>query len=86
MAQEVQMNVRVSSELVREIEELIRRKRFKSKKEVVEEALRLLIAREKVKEIDSLLEEIRRGTEGMPSVTEKLLEDREEEDVHSSGP
>ncbi len=80
------MNVRVSSKLLREIEELVRRKRFKSKKEAVEEALRLLIAREKVKEIDSLIEEIRKGTEGMPSVSEKLLEGREEEDVHSAGP
>ncbi len=80
------MNVRVSSELVREMEELIRKKRFKSKKQAVEDALRILIAREKVRETDSLIEEIRKGTEGKPGLTEKLLKDREEEDVHSCGP
>ncbi len=65
----------------------MRRRRFRSKKEAVEEAIRLLIAREKIKEIDSLIEEVREGTEHMPGVTRQLLRDREEEDaLHSDSP
>ena len=87
MPHEVQMNVRISRDLASEIDELVRRKKFRSKKEAVEEAIRMLIAREKIKEIDSLIEEIRKGTEHLPGVTRQLLKDREEEDVlHSDSP
>ncbi len=44
------------------------------------------VSSELTREIDSLIEEIRRGTEGMPSLTEQLLRGRKEEDVQSCGP
>ncbi len=81
------MNVRISRDLASEIDELVRRKKFRSKKEAVEEAIRMLIAREKIKEINSLIEEISKGTERLPGVARQLLKDREEEDVlHSDSP
>ena len=62
------------------VEEVIRRGAFKTKREVVEEALRLLIARLKAEEIRRSIDEVREGTEGLPSATEALLESRAEED------
>ncbi|MDK2464401.1 MAG: ribbon-helix-helix domain-containing protein [Candidatus Korarchaeota archaeon] len=76
----VQMNVRVDEELSREVDELVRRGLFKTKREVVEEALRLLIARLKAQEIRRSIDEVREGTEELPSATEALLESRAEED------
>jgi len=74
------MNVRVDGELSREVDELVRRGVFKTKREAVEKALRLLIARVKAEEIRRAIDEVREGTEGLPSAAEALLESRAEED------
>ncbi len=75
-----QMNVRVDEELSREVDELVRRGVFRTKREAVEEALRLLIARVKAEEIRRSIDEVREGTENLPSAAEALLESRAEED------
>jgi len=76
----VQVNLKLETSLVREIEKLVERGVFSSKTEAFSEALRLLIRSYKARELIERIDRIREGTEEMPSVTKAVIEAHEEED------
>ncbi len=81
----VQVNIKLDKELAEEVEELVRRGIFRSKKEVFIQALKLLIRKYKAEELRRIMDEIREGTERMPSATEAIIRSHEEEDVLEGG-
>ncbi|HID90882.1 TPA: ribbon-helix-helix protein, CopG family [Candidatus Bathyarchaeota archaeon] len=77
----VQVNLRLDASLVREVERLVEQGHFDSKTEAFTRALRLLIRRYKASELMERINQIREGTEGLPSLTETIVEAHEEEDL-----
>ena len=74
------MNIRTSATLAKELDYLVDHGFFRSKTEAVNEGIRLLIRRYKAMKIAERIDEIARGEHG-GSLTEALLELREEEDT-----
>ena len=77
----VQVNLKLDRELVEMVEDLVRRGLFRSKTEVFVQALKLLIKRYRAEELRRLMDEIREGTEKMPSAAEAIIRSHEEEDM-----
>ncbi|MEM3045013.1 MAG: type II toxin-antitoxin system VapB family antitoxin [Candidatus Bathyarchaeia archaeon] len=75
-----QVNVKLDEKLLREVERLIEEGYVKTKKEAFEKALKLLIKSHKASELEERIDRVREGTEGMPSVTEAVMELHGEED------
>ncbi len=75
----VQVNVKLDRSLLDEVEELVRKGYVKTKKEAFEKGLLLLIKMYKASELERRIDTIREGTEGMPSVTQAVMETHEEE-------
>lgn len=75
----VQVNVKLDEKILKELEELLKKKYFKTKREAFEKALLLLIKSYKASEIIEKMNTIREGTEEKPSVTKALIESHEEE-------
>ena len=71
--------MKLDEKLLGEVEELIEKGRVKTKKEAFEKALLLLIRKHKAKEWAERIDEIRKGTEEMPSATEAVRKSHEEE-------
>ena len=76
----VQVNLKLEASLVREVEKLVEHGYFSSKTEAFTSALRLLIKLYKAEELRKRIDEIRNGTERLPSVTEAVIRAQEEED------
>lgn len=76
----VQVNLKLDEELVRRVEELVKAGVFSSKTEAFTEALKLLVRTYRADEIRRRIDEIRSGTEALPSVTAAVEESHEEED------
>ncbi len=76
----IQVNLKLEASLVRAVEELVERGYFRSKTEAFTYALRLLIRSYKAKALRERIDEIREGTEVLPSVTNAVIEAQEEED------
>ncbi len=82
----VQVNIKLDKELADEVEELVRKGIFRSKKDAFTQALKLLIRKYRAEELRRIMDEIREGTEKMPSATEAIIRSHEEEDmVEGSG-
>ncbi|AJB41809.1 hypothetical protein TCARB_0757 [Thermofilum adornatum 1505] len=77
----IQVNLKLDEKIVHEVERLIEEGYFKTKTEAFTEALKLLIRQYKVDQLKKILEEIREGTEKLPSVTEAVVALHEEEDL-----
>ena len=76
----VQVNVKLDEKLIKEVTELIDKGYLKNKTEAFTEALRLLLRKYKADEIKMKMDQIRRGTEKLPSVTGAVVESHKEED------
>lgn len=77
----VQVNLKLEEELVREVEELVRRGFFKSKKEAFVTALNLLIRKYKAEELRKRIDQLRKGTRNLPSAAEEVMKEHEEDDL-----
>ena len=77
----IQVNLRLDEKIVQEVEKLVAEGHFKGKTEAFTEALKLLIRQYKVDHLKRSLEEIREGTEKLPSVTKAVIASHEEEDL-----
>ncbi|MEM1574309.1 MAG: hypothetical protein QW682_00015 [Nitrososphaerota archaeon] len=75
----VQVNVKLDEKILKELEELLKKKYVKTKREAFEKALLLLIRSYKASEIIEKMNTIRESTEEKPSVTKALIESHEEE-------
>ncbi|MEM2902730.1 MAG: hypothetical protein QXO32_08400 [Candidatus Bathyarchaeia archaeon] len=75
-----QVNLKLEDRLIREVERLIERGKFESKTAAFTRALQLLIKSYRVEEFKKRIDEIRGGTEGLPSATEAVIISHEEED------
>ena len=75
-----QVNVRLDGELVEGVEELVRSGRFPTKTEAFSEALRLLLRVHRGKELASMMDDLREGTGGLPSLSGSLAASRREEE------
>lgn len=67
---------------MREVEKLVKQGYFSSKTEAFTYALKILIRLYRAEELRRRIDEIREGTEKLPSVTETVVEAHEEEDEH----
>jgi len=76
----VQVNLKLDEKTIREVERLVERGCFSSKTEAFVKALQLLIRSQKAEELAKRIDEIRKGTEKAPSVTEAVVKSHEEED------
>jgi len=77
----IQVNLKLDKDLVQEVEKLVKKGYFNSKTEAFTYALKLLIRLYKAEELKKRIDEVREGTEELPSVTKAIIEDQEEEDV-----
>lgn len=75
-----QVNVRLDTKLVAEIDEMVKSGHFTSKTEAFSEALRLLMRAHRSEALTRLIDEIREGTGAYPSLTDALAASREEEE------
>jgi len=75
----VRVNIKLDEKILKEIEELLKKKYVKTKKEAFEKALLLLIRQYKASEIAEKINMIREGTEELPSVTKAIIESHKEE-------
>ena len=76
-----QLNVRTSPTLIHELDIMVENGLFRTRTEAVNEGIRLLIRRYKAMRIADKLDEIAEKDLGDKSLTDTLLELREEEDT-----
>ena len=76
-----QLNVRTSPTLINELDIMVDNGLFRTRTEAVNEGIRLLIRRYKAMRIADRLDEIAEKNLGDKSLTDTLLELREEEDT-----
>ena len=76
-----QLNVRTSPTLIHELDVMVDNGLFRTRTEAVNEGIRLLIRRYKAMRIADKLDEIAEKNFGDKSLTDTLLELREEEDT-----
>ncbi|UCE73044.1 MAG: hypothetical protein JSV56_08365 [Methanomassiliicoccales archaeon] len=76
-----QLNVRTSPVLIEELDSLVNRGFFRNRTEAVNEGIRLLIRRYKAMKIAEKIDKIAMGKKNKKSLTEALLELRDEEDA-----
>jgi len=76
-----QLNVRTSATLIEELDSLVSRGFFRNRTEAVNEGIRLLIRRYKAMKIAEKIDKIAMGKKSKESLTDALLELRDEEDV-----
>jgi len=76
-----QLNVRTSPTLIHELDIMVDNGLFRTRTEAVNEGIRLLIRRYKAMRIADKLDEIAEKNLGDKSLTDTLLELREEEDT-----
>ncbi len=74
------MNLKLDEDLVREVEKLVEQGYFSSKTEAFTYALKFLIRHYRAEELRRRIDEIREGTEELPSVTMAVVGTHEEED------
>jgi Arc/MetJ-type ribon-helix-helix transcriptional regulator len=76
----VQLNVRTTPVLIDELDKVVNKGLFRNRTEAVNEALRLLVKRYRMMELEQKMDRIAKDNVGKKSVTESLLESREEDD------
>ena len=76
-----QLNVRTSATLIEELDSLVSRGFFRNRTEAVNEGIRLLIRRYKAMKIAEKIDKIAMGKKSKKSLTDALLELRDEEDA-----
>ena len=76
-----QLNVRTSAILIEELDSLVNHGLFRNRTEAVNEGIRLLIRRYKAMKIADKIDKIAMDKKSKKSLTEALLELREEEDA-----
>jgi Arc/MetJ-type ribon-helix-helix transcriptional regulator len=76
----VQLNVRTSESLIKEIDKTVKEGLYKNRSEAVNEALRLLVRQYRVRKADKVMRETAEKLKGYPSLTKAVLESREEVD------
>jgi len=76
----VQINVRTSEDLVKELDEEVKSGLYKNRTEAINEAIMLLVRRDRMRKIEERMRRISKKLEGKPSVSRALMESREEAD------
>jgi len=76
-----QLNVRTSATLIEELDSLVDHGLFRNRTEAVNEGIRLVIRRYKAMKIAEKIDQISKKKQGKKSLTEALIELREEEDA-----
>ena len=76
-----QMNIRTSETLLLELDTVVKTGMFRNRTEAVNEAIRLLVRRYKIMKIAHKIDKISENYMDRDSLTEALMEVREEEDV-----
>ena len=76
-----QLNVRTSATLINELDSLVNHGLFRNRTEAVNEGIRLVIRRYKAMKIADKIDKIAKKKKGKKSLTEALVELREEEDT-----
>ena len=74
-----QVNLKLDEELLKETEKLVELGFFNNKTEAFTQALKLLIRTYMAEDLKNQIEEVRRETEKLPSVTKAVMEAHEEE-------
>jgi len=83
----VQVNLKLDEKTVKEVERLVEKGYFRSKTDTFAKALQLLIKSRKTEELAKRIDDIRKGTEEAPSVSEAVVKSQEEEDeCYNRGP
>lgn len=77
----IQVNIRTTRFLATELDRIVKEGYFRSRSEAMNEAIRILIRRYQLAKLESKLAKAKKGTKDLPSVTEALLEARQEEDA-----
>ena len=75
------MNIRTSETLLLELDTVVKTGMFRNRTEAVNEAIRLLVRRYKIMKIAHKIDKISENYMDRDSLTEALMEVREEEDV-----
>ena len=75
-----QLNVRTSATLIEELDSLVNHGLFRNRTEAVNEGIRLVICRYKAMKIAEKIDQIAKKKQDKKSLTEALVELREEED------
>ena len=76
-----QLNVRTSATLIEELDSLVDHGLFRNRTEAVNEGIRMVIRRYKAMKIAEKIDQISKKKQGKKSLTEALVELREEEDT-----
>ena len=76
----VQLNVRTTPVLMDEIDKVVSEGLFRNRTEAVNEALRLLVKRYRMMELEQKMDGVAKDNAGKKSVTESLFESRKEDD------
>jgi Arc/MetJ-type ribon-helix-helix transcriptional regulator len=73
--------VKLEEKLLRAVEGMVERGRYRSKTEAFTEALKLLLKANEGKTIVQRMENVREGTEAYPSASQAVVEAHEEDDA-----
>ncbi|ODS42055.1 MAG: hypothetical protein MSIBF_01535 [Candidatus Altiarchaeales archaeon IMC4] len=74
------MIIKTSPILMDELDYVVDKEHYRSKSDAINDAIRFFIKKHKLSMVDWKIERIREGTEGLPSLTEAVVESHEEED------
>jgi len=77
----IQVNIRTTKFLATELDRIVKEGFFRSRSEAMNEAIRILIRKYQLAKLESKLAKAKKGTKNLPSVTNALLEARQEEDA-----
>ncbi len=76
----VQLNIRTPEGLIQDLDQMVGSGYFKNRTEAVNEGIRLLVRRYMIIQVSKRIDEIGESNFGEGSLTEALIEAREEED------
>ncbi|ODS35187.1 MAG: hypothetical protein A7316_10745 [Candidatus Altiarchaeales archaeon WOR_SM1_86-2] len=74
------ITVKTTPVLMDELENVVKKEHYKSKSDAINDAIRFLVKKHKMREIDRRIKRIREGTEDLPSLTEAVIKSHEEDD------
>jgi len=77
----VQVNIRTTQFLADELDRIVNEGYFRSRSEAMNEGIRMIIKRYQLTKLEAKMLQAKKGTKDLPSVTDALLQAREEEDA-----
>lgn len=76
----VQLNIRTTPVLIDELDKVVRKGYFRNRTEAVNEAIRLFIRRYSMMKLGERMENVKEGTDKLPSPARAIMKSHEEED------